>query len=216
MKSLTCLGISLLPATTQAQFLVFDPINTAEAKLIADNTQIIISKNQQILNSINKTLKAVTGDRSSEVAVANNVALGKGFSASDAMPSAQIATDKALDVLLDAVKTEFSVSAKRDYQSASLEALARTTIDMNVLLKGIRSALKERKGNLEALSNQIGRTKDLKSSIDMNNQINVQLGIIINELIGIENTSASANQTSNQRTATDIFNSMKAMSYAED
>jgi hypothetical protein len=84
---------------------------------------------------------------------------------------------------------------------------------MNALIKGIKKAIETRKKSYEKLANNIGNTKDIKGSIDQNSQIQAQNGLVLNELIGVNNSILSSNQADSRRQVSDTFNSMKSMSY---
>ncbi|MFX5933739.1 hypothetical protein ABTE76_19335, partial [Acinetobacter baumannii] len=73
------LGLGATPVA--AQMAVLDNANLQQARSIASNTQAILEKDQAIMQATQKTLQAVTGDRSS-LAQGNlaQMALGGGFS----------------------------------------------------------------------------------------------------------------------------------------
>ncbi|WP_025090749.1 hypothetical protein [Brucella intermedia] len=211
------LSFSWFISASHGQAIVFDPLNAIENEKIINNTESIIEKNASILSTVNKTLKAVTGERRADAATAKNAAHGKGFSTSDAPTTAQAATEDALEKILETLKTEFTITGKTDEETKQpiLEAEAKSTLDMNALIKGIVAATKARKKALEATSNKIGDTKDVKGSLDQNSQIQLQNGVILNEIVGMNNQILSSNQMQQRRRVTDVLNSMKAMSYNE-
>lgn len=201
---------------TSKSILEKDTETSTNTKETSTNTKNILDTNKQILETVKKTLEAVTGDRKSDAQTASKAAVGDGFSASAAPSSAETATSDALDIILDGIKTEFSGSGKsdnKDNKNPSFEAAAQTTIDMNALIKGIKKSLETRKKAYEQVSNNIGNTKDIKGSIDQNSQIQAQNGLVLNELIGVNNSILSSNQADSRRQVTDTFNSMKSMSY---
>jgi hypothetical protein len=82
MRTVTLLALLGLGATpVAAQMAVLDNANLQQARSIASNTQAILEKDQAIMQATQKTLQAVTGDRSS-LAQGNlaQMALGGGFS----------------------------------------------------------------------------------------------------------------------------------------
>lgn len=211
------LYLSLSPAV--AQVPVFDLPNTFETAAVNNNTRGILEKNAAILSTVNKTLEAMTGDRKGAAGALKGAATANSMSAGDAPSTADEATKSTIDLILKSMKTEFEVSGKvdnKDNKDPSLEAMAKTTIDMNTLIKGIIEATKVRRKKLEAISNNIGSTKDIKESIDQNSQLQVQNGLLLNEVVGLNNNILASNQTQNQRRVTDVFNTMKAMSYSDD
>ena len=222
----------LLYAQSASAFIVFDIATEAntgkisetseniliEEKITSKNTTDILKTDKEILDTVKKTLEAITGDRKKDADSVKNTAVGKEFSASDAKTTAETATKGAIDILADSIKVEFETaypdsSHHRKNEHAALEAQAKTTFDMSALIKGINEALKARKAAYEKTANTIGNTHDIKGSIDQNSQIQVQNGLVLNELIGVNNSILSANQADNQRRVTDVFNSIKSMSY---
>lgn len=72
-------GIALArPAWSQVP--VMDAANLAKAQEIASTTNQILTADQQIMSYTQKTLQAVTGDRSSQMGSLSQMALGGGFS----------------------------------------------------------------------------------------------------------------------------------------
>jgi hypothetical protein len=180
------------------------------------NTKNILDTNKKTLETVKKTLESITGDRKSDAQTASKAATGESFSASAAPSSADEAINDALNIILEGIKTDFAAEGKKDNKDnkdPALEASAKTTLDMNALIKGIKKAIETRKKSYEKLANNIGNTKDIKGSIDQNSQIQAQNGLVLNELIGVNNSILSSNQADSRRQVSDTFNSMKSMSY---
>jgi hypothetical protein len=78
------LAAGLVPAS--ADVPVIDRTNYAVARDTAEKTSHILDTNKEILNTVEETLKAVTGDRGAAAGLLKDLAVGKGFSVSS-MPS---------------------------------------------------------------------------------------------------------------------------------
>ena len=65
---------------------VIDRTNYAVARETAEKTSKILDTNKEILNTVEETLKAVTGNRGSAAGRSKDLAVGNGFSVSS-MPS---------------------------------------------------------------------------------------------------------------------------------
>ena len=77
----SCLANLLLVLGAHAQVPVIDAANLSQSQQTATNTRQILSTDQDILSNVQKTLQAVTGDRSSLAqGPLAQLALGGGFS----------------------------------------------------------------------------------------------------------------------------------------
>ncbi len=73
-------SVLLVAPTALAQVPVIDGANLTQSQQTASNTKQILSTDQSILSNVQKTLQAVTGDRSSLAQGSlSQMALGGGF-----------------------------------------------------------------------------------------------------------------------------------------
>lgn len=214
--------------SSSAQFLVFDPSTeystwktstTADSILkedqqISKTTKDILKTDNDILDTVKKTLDAITGDRKQDTKTQTAAA------PSGNEDFANI--DKALDALKDAsdgVKVQYEKRVTTDNKGNKdplIENVSRTTTDMSSFIKATLDALKIRKTNYYAVSQNIGTTQDIKGSIDQNSQIQVQNGLLLNELAGINNNILASNQSDTRNRTANLYSSMNAMSYNDN
>ena len=74
--------IMFVASVAFADVPVIDKTNYAVARHTAEATDKILNTNKEILTTVEETLKAVTGDRSSTANPMQNLAVGNGFSVS--------------------------------------------------------------------------------------------------------------------------------------
>jgi len=233
MRRLIISSTAMLVATaTFADIPVIDKANYAVARQTAETTDKILGTNKEILTTVEETLKAVTGDRSSAASPMQNLAVGNGFSVAS-MPSfdsllkggvpnfggmsAEVA--KVATVFINGLQLVKSLSGKENSDFSgdkSYEQLVATVLGVAALINGSQQAVETRKSAFEQASGEIGTAEDIKGSIDQNTQLQVQAGLTINELIGVMNGAVSSLQADNQRRLTDISNSKKALTYGDD
>jgi len=183
---------------------------------ISTNTKDILDTDKQILDTDKKTLQAVTGDRTKDSQTTSNTA-GQGFTSASSTPSlASPAATAAIDNIKNMVNTKLDITGKPGdgkTNNPSLQASATTTVDLGAIIAGILKASIARDASLQQASNTIGQTQDLKGSIDQNNQLQVQNGKILNEIVGALNGNLASSESRNRTDVTNTFNSMDAMSY---
>lgn len=209
-------------------FIVFDVITEANTSRILQEDQMIsidtknISKKSdnisdntdKILETVKKTLEAITGDRKQDT----NTKTAAAPSADEVFAN----IDRALDALKDAsdgIKVQYEQRVTKDNKTNTdplIENVSRTTTDMSSFIKATLGALKIRRLNYNNISQTIGATKDIKGSIDQNSQIQVQNGLLLNELSGINNNILASQQSDTRNRASNIYNSMNAMSYNDN
>lgn len=222
----------LIASAAFADIPVIDKTNYAVARQTAETTDKILGTNKEILTTVEETLKAVTGDRSSTANPMQNLAVGNGFSVAS-VPSfdsllkggvpnfggmsgdvAKVAT-----VFINGLQLVKSLSGKENSDFSgdkSYEQLVTTVLGVAALINGSQQAVETRKSAFEQASSEIGTAEDIKGSIDQNTQLQVQAGLTINELIGVMNGAVSSLQAENQRRLTDISNSKKVLTYGDD
>jgi len=211
---------------------VIDKTNYAVARHTAEATDKILNTNKEILTTVEETLKAVTGDRSSAANPMQNLAVGNGFSVSSipsfesllrgGVPnfggmSSEVA--KVATFYINGLQLVKSLSGHANSSFSgdkSYEQLVSTVLGVAALIDGSQHAVETRKSAFEQASGEIGTAEDIKGSIDQNTQLQVQAGLTINELIGVMNGAVSSLQADNQRRLTDISNSKKALTYGDD
>lgn len=210
---------------------VIDAQNYEVAKQTSETTGKILDTNKEILKTVDETLKAVTGDRGSDAGQMQNLAVGNGFSVSS-MPSfdsllsngvpnfgnmsssiAQVAT-----TFINGLKLVKSLTGKSNSGfagDASYEQLMTTVMGVSALISGSQQAVTTRRSSFEQAGQQIGKSEDIKGSIDQNTQLQVQSGLTINELVGVMNGAVSSLQAENQRRLTDISGTAKTLQYGD-
>ncbi|MCJ9672799.1 MULTISPECIES: type IV secretion system protein [unclassified Neorhizobium] len=225
IAALTVLSSSL----AHADVPVIDKQNYKIAKQTADTTDKILDTNKNILTTVEDTLKAVTGDRGSTAGPLQDLAIGQGFSVSS-MPSLDSLikggvpdfgsmsgdVSKVATTFINGLQLVKSLSGKDNSDLASdksYEQLVNTVLGVSALINGAQKATETRRGAFEAAGQQIGKSQDIKGSIDQNTQLQVQSGLTLNEMIGVMNGAVTSLQAENQRRLTDISNSKKALAY---
>ncbi|CDN57688.1 Plasmid conjugal transfer protein, TrbJ/VirB5 (plasmid) [Neorhizobium galegae bv. officinalis bv. officinalis str. HAMBI 1141] len=225
IAALTVLSSSL----AHADVPVIDKQNYKIAKQTADTTDKILDTNKNILTTVEDTLKAVTGDRGSTAGPLQDLAIGQGFSVSS-MPSLDSLikggvpdfgsmsgdVSKVATTFINGLQLVKSLSGKDNSDLASdksYEQLVNTVLGVSALINGAQKATETRRRAFEAAGQQIGKSQDIKGSIDQNTQLQVQSGLTLNEMIGVMNGAVTSLQAENQRRLTDISNSKKALAY---
>lgn len=224
---LTLIGAGITPAV--ADIPVIDKTNYAVARDTAEKTGKILDTNKEILDTVEQTLKAVTGDRGSDASPLKDIAISNGFSVSS-VPSFEnilksgIADFGSLDPKVVEAATLFinglqlvrSLSGKEGSSLASdksYEELMKTVMGVSSLITSSQQAVETRRSALESAGGEIGKAEDIKGSIDQNTQLQVQTGLTLNEMIGVLNGGVQSLHAENQRKLTDMSNTRKALRY---
>ena len=214
-----------------AQIPTFDAQTFNQARETSRITNEILDTNKEVLDTVTQTLTAVTGDRSGESGQLANVAVGNGFSVStlpsfDSILSGGTPNFGGLGGEFQQLATTFinglqlvrNLSGQANSGQASdqsYENLLSTVTAVSALVGGVQSGVENRTSSLEQASQQIGTSQDVKGSIDQNSQIQVQTGLVLNELIGVMNGQLQSVQAENQRRLTDISNTIKTLRYED-
>ena len=189
-----------------AQVPVIDDATLSQATKTASNTAQIMSSNSDILQTVNRTLAAVTGNRStSEIAGA---ALGSGFSIGSAPDFSSLLSGQmswgnlgsfgntAATILngLDLVKT---LSGQTDSLNLTrgdkaYQGLVNTATALTASIAGTQNSAQQRSTAFQAVQGQIGTATDIKGSIDQNSQVQTQTAQTVNELVGAVNAGNAA------------------------
>lgn len=216
MKKLSISVLAIVASTSwaAAQVPVYDGANHAKAQEIANTTQKILDTDKEIMEFTNKTLQAVTGDRSSETGQLAQMALGNGFSMGQAPSLGSILSGGSLSFagmgggaqdivskMIQGLQLVQSLSGLINGESTSYDKAYQNSVNMAATVTGLvdstQGAVTTRGQAFTQGASQIGQAKDLKGSIDQNSQISVQTGATVNELIGVMNTAVAATNQEN-------------------
>lgn len=234
MKKISLLAsIAVIPflySQNASAFIVFDFLTEANTGRIATTTdkisitadgilktdQEILKTDKDILDTVKKTLEAITGDRTQDSKTTSSAA-GQSFTSASSTPSvASQAATTAIDNIAKMANVKFDLNGKSGdgkTTNPTLQASATATVDFGAIIAGILKASIARDAALQQASEQIGKTQDLKGSIDQNTQLQVQNGKILNEIVGVLNGNLVSSETRNRTDVTNTFQSMNAMSY---
>jgi len=203
-----------------AQVPVIDTATLTQATQTAANTAQIMQTNQQIMNYTQKTLAAVTGNRST--GSLSSIGLSGGFSMSSLPGLSQLLGGGGISMAglgsfgsiassiingLNLVKTltgASSASSPTDLAytgavSTAAAAAAAAAAAVTAAVAGAQTAGTSRSTAFQSGAGQIGSAPDVKGSIDQNSQLVTQNGQTINELIGTVNlTNAALNAQQQQ------------------
>lgn len=212
--------VSVVPVATRAQVPVIDSANLSQAQAIATSTQQILTADQQIMQYTQRTLQAVTGDRSSQAQGSlAQMALGGGFSMAQAPSLGSVISGGALSfagmgsgsqnivsTLINGLQLVKSITGLTTGQLNPVDTAYQNSVNVAATLSGLidstQSAVQQRSSSFTAGGQQIGQAPDLKGSVDQNTQIQIQTGMTINELNGVvNNAAAAANQANLDRIA---------------
>jgi hypothetical protein len=189
-----------------AQVPVIDDATLSQATKTASNTAQIMSSNSDILQTVNRTLAAVTGNRStSEIAGA---ALGSGFSIGSAPDFSSLLSGQmswgnlgsfgntAATILngLNLVKTLSGQTGNVNLTRGdkAYQGLVNTATALTASIAGTQSSAQQRSTAFQAVQGQIGTATDIKGSIDQNSQVQTQTAQTVNELVGAVNAGNAA------------------------
>lgn len=225
-RLIVTVGAFFAASTAYAQVPVIDAANFNVAQQTARTTDEILSTNQEVLQTVNDTLAAVTGDRGSDASSMQDLAVSNGFSVGS-IPSGQDLMSGMPDFGnmndIAGVATQFinglqlvqrlsREGEQRTSGDQSYEEMVNTVLGVAALITGTQQGVENRTEAFQQASAQIGQAEDIKGSIDQNTQLQVQSGLTINELIGVMNGAVSSLQADNQRVLTDMSNTRQALS----
>jgi hypothetical protein len=204
---------SLAPAgVALAQVPVIDSATLTQATQTAQNTAQIMDSNRQILTTVNKTLAAVTGSRTTSPL--SSLGLGSGFSMSSVPSLSSILGGGGISMSglgqygslassiinsLNLVRTLTGGSGALAPTDQAWTGAVNTAAAITAAIAGAQSASFTRSGAFKGAAGQIGSSPDIKGSIDENSQLQTQTGLTINELIGtVTLTNAALNAEAQQ------------------
>lgn len=192
-----------------------DAANLIKAQEIASTTRQILTADQQIMQFTQKTLAAVTGDRSSQAQGSlAQMALGGGFSMGSAPSLGSVISGGTLSFagmgsgsqnivssLINGLQLVQTITGMVNGRSHPVDTAYKNSVNVAATLSGLidstQGAVKQRSQAFTQGGQQIGQAQDLKGSVDQNTQIQIQTGQTINELTGTVNTAAAAANQAN-------------------
>jgi len=198
-----------------AQVPVIDGANLQKAEEIATSTQKILNADRQIMQYTQKTLQAVTGDRSTDAQGAlARMALGSGFSMAQAPSLGSVISGGMLSfagmdpnarsfvsTLINGLQLVQTITGLAGGQNRPVDTAYKNSVNVAATLSGLisstQAAVQQRASAFTQGGRQIGRASDLKGSVDQNTQVQVQTGLAINELNGVVNNAAAAANQAN-------------------
>jgi len=216
-----------------AQVPVIDNANLAKAQQIATDTKSILTADQQIMQFTQKTLQAVTGDRTSQAQGSlAQMALGSGFSMAHAPSLGSVISGGALSfagmgagsqnivsTLINGLQLVQTITGLANGQTHAVDTAYKNSVNVAATLSGLinstQSAVQTRSQAFTQGGQQIGSAQDLKGSVDQNTQVQIQTGQTVNELNGVvNNAAAAANQANLDRIAAES-SAARAMKFTQ-
>jgi hypothetical protein len=208
-----CLANLSIVRGAHAQVPVIDAANLSQSQQTATNTKQILSTDQDILSNVQKTLQAVTGDRSSLAqGPLAQMALGGGFSMGSAPSLGSVISGGPLSFAglggdsqqiisslingLNLVKTLSGLQGALPSDKAYLNSSNTAQLILG-LINSTQGTVKSASNAYTTGGQQIGGSPDVKGSIDQNSQIQAQNGQSIVQLNGAVNTAAAAANQAN-------------------
>jgi hypothetical protein len=204
-------GLGLLTiAPALAQVPVIDGANLTQTSQTARNTGEIKQSTGQILETVRKTLQAVSGDRSGDAqGQLSQIALGQGFNAGQSPSLGNVLSGGALgfgglsgdaqrtvSTLINGLQLVNSISGllngKKTTSDQSYLSGVNTAATLSGLIAATQTAAQSRTSAFTGAGNSLGSARDIKGSIDQNTQVQVQTGQTVNELIGVMNNVVAA------------------------
>jgi hypothetical protein len=195
-----------------SQVPVIDSATLTQATQTAQNTAQIMNTNQQILTTVNQTLSAVTGTRTTSTLA--SLGLGSGFSMSSMPGLSSLLGGGGMSMAglgqygslassiinsLNLVKTLTGASSATMPTDQAWTGAVNTAAAITAAIAGAQAASTTRSSAFQGAAGQVGSAQDIKASIDQNSQLQTQTGLTINELIGSVNlTNAALNAQAQQ------------------
>ncbi len=202
MAALVWIGTA---STALAQVPVIDNANLAQTQATARNTGEIKQSTGQILDTVKKTLQAVSGDRTGDAqGQLSQIAIGQGFSMGQSPSLGNVLSggnlglgglspdvQRTVSTLVNGLQLVKSISGLMDGKKTTSDQAYLSGVNTAATLSGLiaatQSAAQNRTGAFTSAGNMLGGARDIKGSIDQNTQVQVQTGQTVNELIGVMN-----------------------------
>jgi hypothetical protein len=204
-------GLTAMPVL--AQVPTHDQANLMQARETARNTMQIMQSSGNILETVKKTLQAVSGDRTGDAQGSlSQIATGSGFNIGQAPSLGSVMSGGALgfgglsqdaqqtvSTLINGLQLVKSISGlvngKKTTSDQSYQSAVNTAATLSGLIAATQSAAGTRTGAFTSAGGMLGSSRDIKGSIDQNTQVQVQTGQTVNELIGVMNNVVTAQNT---------------------
>ncbi|MGL4438695.1 MAG: type IV secretion system protein [Bosea sp. (in: a-proteobacteria)] len=213
---------------TQAQVPVNDAANLAKSTEIANTTNDILTASRDIMQNTQRTLQAVTGDRTGQAGQLASMALGGGFSMGQAPSLGSLLSGGPLSFqgmgssqgmvsqLINGLQLVQSLSGLINGQRTGNDQGYRNSVNLAATMAGMVSstqgAIQTRSQAFTTGGQQIGSAPDLKGSVDQNTQVQIQTGQTINELTGVVNNAVAATNQQNLERLQLLSSTARAMS----
>ncbi|MCA0404741.1 MAG: type IV secretion system protein [Proteobacteria bacterium] len=209
------LALMLGMASAHAQVPVNDAANLAKAQEIATSTRQILETDREVLTNTQRTLQAITGDRSSAAQGSlAQMALGSGFNMASAPSLGSVISGGTLTFggmgsdaqgivsnLINGLQLVRSLTGLINGTARPTDQAYQNSVNVSATITGLVSstqgAIQQRSSAFMQGGSQIGSAQDLKGSVDQNTQVQIQTGQTINELTGVVNTAVTATNQAN-------------------
>lgn len=202
---ITCLTTLTASGALAQGVIVNDPQHIGVSRQTLTITRDILDNNRDTLKTVNDILQAVKGDRRMESQGSfAQAALGGGFSMAQAPNLGSMLTGgqfsfgglsgdtvKLASTLINGLMLVKSLSGMMGSQSGSSDKVYGNAVSTAAAVTGLiaatQGATQSRVGQYQQAGGQIGQAKDIKGAIDQNTQIQLQNGLLLNEVIGQQN-----------------------------
>lgn len=209
------LSMAVLATTAMsalAQVPTYDEAVHKETIQTTKNTDSILKSNDKIQAQTRSILEAVTGNRSDGASFAN-AALGGDFNFGQAPSFSDVLGGGAMNwgnlggdfqkiasTLINGMKLVQSLSGKEGMSSkssnqAAYESVVNMATSLAGMVSGSQAAVANRTTQFQNAGGQIGQSQDIKGSIDMNTQMQLQTAQTTNEAIGAVTALGAAEQS---------------------
>jgi Type IV secretion system proteins len=171
------------PGSAFSQVPVIDSATLTQATQTAQNTAQIMNTNQQILTTVNQTLSAVTGTRTTSTL--SSLGIGSGFSMSSVPGLSSLLGGGGMSMAglgqygslassiinsLNLVKTLTGASSATMPTDQAWTGAVNTVAAITAAIAGSQAASTARTTAFQGAAGQVGSAQDIKASIDQNSQ----------------------------------------------
>jgi hypothetical protein len=202
---ITCLTTLTASGALAQGVIVNDPQHIGVSRQTLGITRDILDNNRDTLKTVNDILQAVKGDRRMESQGSfAQAALGGGFSMAQAPNLGSMLTGgqfsfgglsgdtiKMASTLINGLMLVKSLSGMMGSQSGSSDKVYGNAVSTAAAVTGLiaatQGATQSRVGQYQQAGGQIGQARDIKGAIDQNTQVQIQNGLLLNEVIGQQN-----------------------------
>lgn len=211
----TIAALMITLSSAFAQVPVNDAANLAKAQEIATSTRQILETDREVLTNTQRTLQAITGDRSSAAQGSlAQMALGGGFNMASAPSLGSVISGGTLAFggmgsdaqgivsnLINGLQLVRSLTGLINGSVRPTDQAYQNSVNVSATITGLVSstqgAIQQRSSAFTQGGSQIGSAQDLKGSVDQNTQVQIQTGQTVNELTGVVNTAVTATNQAN-------------------